>query len=157
MKVKHLDAHMKVCLVQASLSSCPRRKVGAVLVNPERNTIIATGYNGTPRGSTFPLCAGEVCERTANHIPSGTSMELGCHHAESNAIANAAAEGIPTRGAWLVVSCSPCLMCAKLVHHAGIVHVVCVGGYQGGDAGPRYLWTNGVAVVYMDLPAGFVA
>ena len=150
MKAKHLQAHVDVCLVISQLSGCPRRKFGAVILNPDRNTILATGYNGGPRGGGV-LCGGEVCEREG--IRSGTQMERGCHHAEMNAITNAAADGIKTAGAWLVVSGEPCILCAKLLHHAGILRVLCVeGGYIGGGEGPAYLTRHVVEVEYVAGP-----
>ena len=33
---------------------------------------------------------------------------------------NAAASGVATRGAWIIVTGEPCVLCAKLIHHAGI-------------------------------------
>ena len=44
------------------------------------------------------LASGE-CLRDTQHVQSGTRMEIGCHHAEMNVICNAAANGVPTRGA----------------------------------------------------------
>lgn len=215
MKDKHLDIRIRQCLVLAEASGCPRRKFGAVLVDPERNVVLADGYNGGPRGQEGPMCRGTWCERDglsstdtvvrvdtvsvqdlprapprpqrrvcvavrgdvvwsadetpenvtmagqvrdrllADYppVPSGTRMELGCHHAESNVIANAAANGVSTRGSWLIVTGEPCQMCARLMHHAGVVCVVVVrGGYAGGNAGVVYLRRNGVRVVYRDGP-----
>ena len=43
-----------------------------------------------------------------------------------NLICNAAANGVPTNNAWLIVTGEPCMMCAKLIHHAGIQRVVIV-------------------------------
>jgi deoxycytidylate deaminase len=86
-------------------------------------------------------------------IQSGTQLHLGCHHAESNAITNAARLGIKTDGCHLVVTGEPCLACAKLIHHAGIAKVYCIqGGYVGGDAGPEYLRTHGIEVEYVAGP-----
>ena len=49
-----------------------------------------------------------------------------------NLICNAAANGVPTNNAWLIVTGEPCMMCAKLIHHAGIERVVIVdGGFMG--------------------------
>jgi len=86
-------------------------------------------------------------------IASGTHMEKGCHHAESNVIANACRRGTGTEGAWLIVTGEPCTMCAKLIHHAGIEKVFVVkGGYAGGDAGVVYLRQYGVEVEYVEGP-----
>lgn len=87
------------------------------------------------------------------NIPSGTRLERGCHHAEMNVVCNAAANGVKTEGAWLIVTGEPCLMCAKILHHAGVEKVLCVkGGYKGGDDGPSYLRENGVLVEYVEGP-----
>jgi len=151
MKDKHLDIRIRQCLILAEASGCPRRRFGAVLVDPERNVVLADGYNGGPRGQEGSLCRGTWCERDG--VKSGTMMELGCHHAESNVIANAAANGVPTHGSWMIVTGEPCPMCAKLMHHAGVVCVVVVrGGYAGGSAGVEYLERVGVQVVYRDGP-----
>ena len=105
---------------------------------------VSAGYNGGPRGAIGSLCGGEFCERSARCIPSGTQTEIGCHHAEQNAIANAAARGISTEGCVMVVTCSPCLACARLIHHAGIKEVVTTVGYDG--RGATYLRNVGVEV-----------
>jgi deoxycytidylate deaminase len=86
-------------------------------------------------------------------IQSGTHMERGCHHAEMNVICNAAAGGVKTAGAWLIVLAEPCMMCAKITHHAGIEKVIVVaGGYLGGKDGVKYLSENGVRVEEVEGP-----
>jgi dCMP deaminase len=148
MKDKHIEIRIRQCEALADASPCPRRAFGALLLDPERNTILADGYNGGPRGGGS-LCGGDACLRTEMGIPSGHRVEIGCHHAEMNVICNAAANGTSTKGAWLIVTGEPCIMCAKLIHHAGISRVLCVrGGYAGGDSGPDYLRQHGVAVDY---------
>jgi dCMP deaminase len=53
----------------------------------------------------------------------------------------------------LVVTGEPCLMCAKLLHHAGVGEVVVVrGGYAGGTDGTDYLVQHGVTVTYREGP-----
>jgi dCMP deaminase len=41
-----------------------------------------------------------------------------------NAICNAARQGASTLGAAIAITCEPCLLCAKLIHHAGIELVI---------------------------------
>jgi len=94
-------------------------------------------------------------ELVANNPPieSGTHMEKGCHHAEFNVICNAAAGGVKTDGAWIIVLAEPCVMCAKLIHHSGIKKVILVdGGYAGGKAGVEYLQENGVEIEEVEGP-----
>jgi dCMP deaminase len=157
MKDKHIRLRVEQCLVLAKASNCPRRKFGAIIFDPERNVDIISGYNGGPRGGGDLCGVGDkygmpVCEREAQKIASGTQVEIGCHHAEMNAICNAAANGTSTRGAHMVVTGEPCLMCAKLIHHAGIVKVYVVKeGYKGAN-GIDYLHQHGVTAVLVDGP-----
>jgi dCMP deaminase len=151
MKPKHIKIRIDQCLVLAEASNCPRRKFGALLLDPTRNVILMDGYNGGPRGGGA-LCGGETCLRTDQGVPSGTRLEIGCHHAEMNVICNAAASGVATRGAWLIVTGEPCLMCAKLIHHAGIERVLIVKGGYAGENGVGYLESHGVEVQVVDGP-----
>jgi dCMP deaminase len=151
MKDKHIRIRIEQCLALAKASNCVRRTFGALLMDPARNVILMDGYNGGPRGGGA-LCGGGVCLRDAERIPSGTRLEIGCHHAEMNVICNAAASGVATKGAWLIVTGEPCLMCSKLIHHAGIARVLVVqGGYMGAN-GVDYLRRHGVDVVEVDGP-----
>lgn len=58
MKEKHVRARIEQCLILATLSNCPRRKFGALLIDPVRNQVISEGYNGGPRGGGH-LCGGD--------------------------------------------------------------------------------------------------
>lgn len=151
MKPKHISIRVEQCLALAKASNCPRRKFGALLVDPNRNVILMDGYNGGPRGGGS-LCGGDTCLRDTQNVLSGTRMEVGCHHAEMNVVCNAAANGVPTRGAWLIVTGEPCILCAKLIHHAGIERVLIVEGGYAGANGVAYLHAHGVAVQPVDGP-----
>ena len=117
MKEKHIRIRIEQCLTLAKASNCPRRKFGALLLDPERNVVLMDGYNGAPRGGG-ELCGGATCLRDDRSIQSGTRMEIGCHHAEMNVICNSAAAGVATKGGWILVTGEPCVLCAKLIHHA---------------------------------------
>ena len=151
MKQKHIDIRIQQCLLLAGASNCPRRKFGALLLDPKRNVVLMDGYNGGPRGGGH-LCGDDVCLRDSHAVESGTRMEIGCHHAEMNVICNAAANGIPTQGAWLLVTGEPCVLCAKLIHHAGISKVIVVQGGYAGANGCLYLEDHGVAVEHTHGP-----
>jgi dCMP deaminase len=152
MQEKHVRIRIEQCLALAKASNCPRRKFGALLVDPSRNVVLMDGYNGGPRGGGR-LCGGEVCLRDTMSVQSGTRMEIGCHHAEMNVICNAAANGVRTRGAWLIVTGEPCVLCAKLIHHAGIERVLVVDGGYAGENGCDYLESHGVGVERREGPA----
>lgn len=151
MKDKHVQIRIEQCLALAKASNCVRRTFGAMLLDPDRNVVLMDGYNGGPRGGG-QLCGGDTCIRDDMAVQSGTRMEIGCHHAEMNVICNAAAGGVPTRGAWLIVTGEPCMMCAKLIHHAGITRVLVVRGGYAGANGVDYLETHGVEVAWVDGP-----
>lgn len=149
MKKKHLRIRINQCLELAEASNCVRRKFGAMLIDPERNVVLMDGYNGGPREGS-KLCGEHGCLREG--VESGTHVEIGCVHAEMNVICNCAANGVKASGGWLVVTGEPCLLCAKLIHHSGIVRVIAVGGGYMGDNGIGYLQENGVDVVFVDGP-----
>lgn len=151
MKDKHIRIRIEQCLALAKASNCPRRKFGALLLDPTRNVILMDGYNGGPRGGG-ELCGGDVCLRDAQGVVSGTRMEIGCHHAEMNVVCNAAASGVACRGAWLLVTGEPCMMCAKMIHHAGITKVLVVAGGYAGENGVDYLLDHGVEVTRLEGP-----
>lgn len=151
MKDKHVRIRVEQCLSLSKASNCPRRQFGALLLDPKRNVILMDGYNGGPRGGGR-LCGGEVCYRNELGVASGTRMEIGCHHAEMNVICNSAASGVATQGAWLIVTGEPCVMCAKLIHHAGIEKVIVVGGGYAGENGLTYLQAHGVRVESVEGP-----
>ena len=151
MKEKHIRIRIEQCLALAKASNCPRRSFGALLLDPSRNVILMDGYNGAPRGGGI-LCGGDVCHRDEQQVESGTRVEIGCHHAEMNVICNAAANGVPTRNAWLIVTGEPCIMCAKLIHHSGISRVLVVDGGYGGANGVDYLTEHGVEIETVDGP-----
>lgn len=151
MKQKHIDIRIEQCLLLAKASNCPRRKFGAMLLDPKRNVVLMDGYNGGPRGGGR-LCGGETCVRNSEDVVSGSQIELGCHHAEMNVICNCAASGISTDGSWLLVTGEPCLMCSKLIHHAGISKVIVVDGGYVGKNGVGYLQAHGVDVEFTEGP-----
>lgn len=145
MKDKFLKFRIAQCLQLASLSPCTRRQFGAVIVNPDSNSILAEGYNGTPRGHKHDLCGTNSCLRDC--VQSGTRLEIGCHHAEANALMNALRNHADIRGSIMIVSGEPCLMCAKLIHHSGIEKVYTIQGSYSAVDGVDYLKENNVAVI----------
>ena len=118
---------MGMAELTAERSTCLRRKVGAVIVVDKR--IVATGYNGAPKG--LPHCE-ELggCLREKLGVPSGQRHEL-CRalHAEQNAIIQAAVIGSSINGASIYVTHQPCSICAKMIINAGIKRIVVRNGY----------------------------
>jgi len=111
----------RIALEVAKRSTCLRRHVGAILVLEKR--ILATGYNGAPRGILH--CAERGCLREAEGVPSGERHEL-CRglHAEMNALIQAASHGIRVQEATLYATTFPCSLCVKMLINGGISRVV---------------------------------
>ena len=112
---------MEIAEVVAKRSTCLRRQVGAVLVKDRQ--ILATGYNGTPKGIAH--CEEVGCLLEQLHVPSGQNHEL-CRgiHAEQNAVIQAAVNGVSTKGATLYCTHQPCVVCSKILINAGIERIV---------------------------------
>ncbi|MEW6516358.1 MAG: cytidine/deoxycytidylate deaminase family protein [candidate division FCPU426 bacterium] len=120
------DYFMQIAHLVAKRATCLRRAVGAVLVKDKR--IIATGYNGPPRGLRH--CTETGCLRTQLNIPSGERHEI-CRglHGEQNAIIQAAVHGISIEGATLYCTTQPCVICSKMLINAGIRVIKYEGNY----------------------------
>ena len=138
------DAYfMDIARVVASRSNCVKRKVAAVIVRDRR--VIATGYNGTPRGA--PNCNEGGCPRCIALVPPGEALESClCSHAEENAITQAAYHGVSVKGAVLYSTLSPCLQCTKMIVNAGIAEVVYDARYRLVTQALDLLTTCGVRV-----------
>ncbi len=117
---------MEITKLVAKRSTCLRRAVGAILVKDKR--IMATGYNGVPRGLTH--CDETGCLRSRLNIPSGERHEI-CRglHAEQNAIIQAAVYGISIEGAMMYCTTQPCVICSKMLINAGIKTIKFEGDY----------------------------
>lgn len=117
---------MKMAELARTRSTCLRRGVGAVIVKDNR--VIATGYNGVPRG--IKHCEETGCLREQLNVPSGKMHEL-CRglHAEQNAIIQAAMKGGGIEGGTLYCTTMPCIICTKMIINAGIKRVVVKESY----------------------------
>ena len=101
---------MLIAVATRQRAECLGRHVGAVLVREGR--IVATGYNGTPRG--FLRCNAEEqgCHRCAHRdqYPSGSAYDVCiCVHAEQNAVLQAARLGYSLDGGALLHDAAPVL------------------------------------------------
>ena len=113
-------------------ATCLRRCYGAIIV--KNDEIVATGYNGAPRGRKNCSDLG-YCTREAMGVPSGERYEL-CRsvHAEANAIISAARSDIiggtlylvgrDAKTGALLPEATSCSMCRRFIINAGIERVV---------------------------------
>ena len=133
----------------ATRSTCLRRQVGAVIVRDKR--ILATGYNGAPRGVAHCLDIG--CLREQLGIPSGERHEL-CRaiHAEQNAVIQAAIHGVAIEGATLYCTHHPCILCAKILINCGVREIHYLEGYPD-DLSREMLAEAGLVLLKEELPS----
>ena len=98
---------MGTAMLVSSRSSCNRLNVGCVLVSKDEKRMIAAGYNGFLPG--------------APHIPRvRDDHELGTVHAEQNAVAYAAKQGVSVKDAIAYITHFPCIHCTKVLIAAGV-------------------------------------
>jgi dCMP deaminase len=108
------DAYfMEIAQVVASRATCDRKHVGAVLVRDRM--ILSTGYNGSIRGMPH-------CDEVGHLMENGHCVAT--IHAETNAVLQAARNGVRIDGAHLYTTASPCWPCFKLIANAGIRRIV---------------------------------
>ena len=124
--------YLDIAETVAGRSTCLRRQYGAIIVRSDE--IIATGYNGAPRGRRNCTDLG-FCSREALKVPRGERYEL-CRsvHAEANAIISAARRdcvggtlylvGRDARTGELLPDATSCAMCRRQVINAGLKYVV---------------------------------
>lgn len=164
-RIKWDQRFLGICNELSTWSSCLSRQIGAVLVRDK--TIIATGYNGPPRG--VPHCGKErnvedsnlflilqsarqaegllgddtMCPRYRLGLKSGDGLNLcPAAHAEANCINNAARIGVRTSGSTMYMNCPvPCKDCLKAIINAGIKEIVCTA-WTKYDALSEYLIKN---------------
>ena len=127
-----INYYLDIAQTVSRRSTCLRKSFGAIIV--KNDTIIATGYNGAPRGrkNCSDICR---CIRDELNIPRGERYEL-CRsvHAEANAIIAASRDQM--LGATLYMACldsktgelvphtNSCAMCKRQIINAGIDKVV---------------------------------
>lgn len=139
---------MRMSYLAASRSNCTRRKVGAVIVKDRH--VIATGYNGPPRGMVH--CSDVECVRIDMDIPSGERREL-CRglDAEQNAIIQAAVHGSSIRGASIYVTAHPCVICSKMIINSEIGEIIYADGYPD-ELSDLVLLESGIITRRFSLP-----
>lgn len=132
MRVDKINYYLDIAQTVAERSTCLRRNFGAIIV--KNDSIIATGYNGAPRGRKNCSDVGN-CTRERLNIPHGQRYEL-CRsvHAEANCIISAPRSdmlgsvlflaGLDAATGELAADIEPCSMCKRMIINAGIEKVI---------------------------------
>ena len=142
--------YLTMASLWSTLSNARRKKVGCLIVKD--GTIIADGYNGTPRGFDNNC---EILNETDNQQDCGehcsnqyiTKPEV--LHAESNAITKLAKSTQSSDGATMYVTISPCLDCSKLIIQSGIKRVLYKEFYRN-DEGIKLLKKANIDIIELN-------
>jgi len=100
---------MNIAKEVATRSTCDRKHVGALIIRDK--TILSTGYNGSVRGMPH-------CDDVGHMMEDGHCVAT--IHAETNAILQAAKNGVMIDKAEVYITASPCWPCFKMLANAGI-------------------------------------
>lgn len=129
MRISSDEYFLNIAKAVAGRSTCLRRQYGAVIV--KNDEIIATGYNGSPRGETN-CCDVGICKRIGHKHNDGDYTTCESVHAEQNAMLSASRSEMLGATLYLagfengqVIAAEPCPICARMIKNAGIVRVVC--------------------------------
>ena len=131
-RVSKENYYLDIAEIVSERSTCLRRRFGSIIV--KNDSIVATGYNGAPRGrkNCSDLAS---CKREEMNIPRGERYEL-CRsvHAEANAIISASRRdmvggtiylvGRDARTGELLHDATSCAMCRRQIINAGLEKVV---------------------------------
>jgi dCMP deaminase len=132
MRKDKIHYYLDIAEAVTERSTCLRRKFGCIIV--KNDEIIATGYNGAPRGrkNCDEL---KICTRDKLKIPRGERYEM-CRsvHAEPNALLSAGRTKcldatvymacINPKSGELEPDVTSCLMCKRLLINAGIKELI---------------------------------
>lgn len=123
------EYYLNIAKAVSKRSTCLRRQYGAVIVN--NGEIIATGYNGSPRGYEN-CCDISQCMREDHKHNDGNYDSCRSVHAEMNALLSAARRDMIGGTLYLygeennkIINAEPCPICSRLIQNASIFKVVC--------------------------------
>lgn len=127
------EYYLNIALEVSKRSTCIRKRYGAIIVKNDR--IVATGYNGSPRGEVN-CCDLGYCMRVESKLPDYS--DCNSVHAEQNAMLSASREDMD--GATLYLACEaledksntyiqipdpqPCPICLRMIKNSGISRIV---------------------------------
>ena len=121
------EYHLGIAKAICRRSTCLRRQYGAVV---ENDVIIATGYNGSPRGAVN-CCDTGICHRTGHAHNDGNYSTCPAVHAEMNAIISCEREKMIGSTLYLygeengtILDAEPCPVCRNMIANSGIEYIV---------------------------------
>jgi dCMP deaminase len=127
------EVYMRMAEELAKRSTCARLQVGTVITDAALSNVLGIGYNGNASG-------------LPNRCDSTEPGRCGCIHSELNALVKAPGS---VRDKVVFVTCSPCVMCAKLIIQSGVTHVFYRHAYRE-PVGVSVLESAGIPAIRYD-------
>lgn len=123
------EYYLGIAAAVSRRSTCTRRQYGAVIV--KNDEIIATGYNGSPRGEMNCCDNADSCKRLGHKHNDGNYGDCESVHAEMNAMISAARKDMINSTLYLygeengkIINAEPCPICSRMIKNAGIFKVI---------------------------------
>ena len=133
--MKRIDtdtAYLAMAIALSTRSTCLDKQVGCVITN-KKNEIIATGYNGAPRGVVHCIDTG-VCLKEK----SGNPNDCPSAHAEQNALIQCR---VPEQIYTVYTTLSPCISCIRMLMNTPCQRIVFNNEHKHDE--PKRLWKGG--------------
>lgn len=140
---------MILAKMAATRSTCLSRPAGAVIVKDKQ--LLSTGYNGSMPGIAHCSDEGFCYRRSSGAGDAGKYDSCRSGHAEANALAQAAKNGINVNGASTYVTLYPCYVCTKLLVQAGIKKVYYEYEYRSVDPERDKLWEEALKQTGLEI------
>lgn len=126
-----IDTFMQMAIILSKRSTCLDKQVGCIITN-SRNEIIASGYNGAPRG--YPHCIDMgFCKKKRTGNPNDCLSA----HAEQNALLQCRVlEQIHS----IYVTLSPCIVCTRIIMNTPCKRIIFMNEHKHSEA--KNMWTG---------------
>lgn len=139
---------MDIAKAVATRGTCDRGRIGCVIVKDKR--LLSTGYVGSPIG--LPHCdeVGHQMKKVSHEDGRETNHCLRTSHAEVNAVALAARNGVSIDGGTLYIMMVPCYTCSKMLINSGIKRVVAEKDYHDSKDTKELFKSAGIELVLLN-------
>lgn len=128
---------MTLAVVTSTRATCNRRHVGCIIVS-KTNQVLSTGYNGSAPGAAH-------CDDIDHLMHDGHCVRT--IHAEANAVAQAAKNGISLSGSRIYVTTHPCPTCLLLLASAGVKDIIHLEAYHAEEDDVSTKLANDAAII----------
>lgn len=132
MRMSKDEYYLNIAKAVLQRSTCLKRKYGCVIVKDD--VIVATGYNGSPRGEVN-CCDFGKCKRLNIPHNSGDYSICKAVHAEQNAIISASRKDLIDSTVYLYceennepIVAEPCPICRNMLVNAKVKNIISIAG-----------------------------